>query len=277
MDLYLRTCIEASKDFTVNYSTSFSRGIRMLGKRYRDPVYAVYGFVRIADEIVDTFHGHEKKFLLERYMDETRDSIERGLGTNPILHSFQWAVNEYGIDKSLVKAFFDSMLMDLEPARHDTVSYREYIYGSAEVVGLMCLQIFYRDEPEQFGELKKYARKLGEAFQKVNFLRDINADFTERERVYFPELKPENFTAEIKKNIEEDIEQAFLDSKEGIKALKKEARLGVYLAYRYYFMLYKIISKKDADTLMASRISLSNTMKLWLLLSSYIRNKLKLI
>lgn len=277
MDLYLKTCIEASKDFTINYSTSFSRGIRMLGKRYRAPVYAVYGFVRIADEIVDTFHGHEKKFLLERYIDETWDSVDRGLGTNPVLHSFQWVVNEYGIDRCLVQAFFDSMLMDLEPARHDADSYREYIYGSAEVVGLMCLQIFYRDEAEQFGKLKKYARKLGEAFQKVNFLRDISDDFTERERVYFPELKSENFTGEIKKSIEKDIERAFLDSKEGIRALKKEARFGVYLAYRYYFMLYKIISRKDAATLTASRISVSNTMKLWLLLSSYIRNKLKLI
>ncbi|MFP4489249.1 MAG: phytoene/squalene synthase family protein [Bacteroidales bacterium] len=277
MDLYLKTCIEASKDFTVNYSSSFSMGIRMLGRRYRDPVYAVYGFVRIADEIVDTFHGHEKELLLKRYMDETWDSVDRGLGTNPVLHSFQWVVNEYGIDRSLVQAFFDSMFMDLVPARHDAESYREYIYGSAEVVGLMCLQIFYRDEAEQFGKLKKYARKLGEAFQKVNFLRDISADFTERERVYFPELKPGNFTGEIKRNIEKDIEQAFLDSKKGIRLLKKEARFGVYLAYRYYYMLYKIIRKKDVPTLMASRISVSNTMKLWLLLSSYIRNRLKLI
>lgn len=277
MDLYLKTCIQASKDFTNNYSSSFSKGIGMLSRQYRYPVYAVYGFVRIADEIVDTFHDQDKKLLLEKYIGETYDSIDRKLSANPILHSFQWAVNEYGIQRSLVQAFFDSMLMDLEPSRHNNDSYEKYIYGSAEVVGLMCLQIFYRDEPHKYEELRQYARKLGEAFQKVNFLRDISADFRERERVYFPELMPENFTGEKKKSIEKEIEQAFLDSKGGIRALRREARFGVYLAYRYYFMLYKIISKKDTATLMSSRISVSRAMKLWLLLSSLVRNRLKLI
>jgi len=277
MDLYLQTCIKTSKVFTNKYSTSFSKGISMLGKKYRDPVYAVYGFVRIADEIVDTFHDHEKEILLKSYIQETYDSIERRLGTNPVLHSFQWAVNEYGIGRDLIQAFFDSMLMDLEPTKHNTSTYKKYIFGSAEVVGLMCLQIFYKDEPEQFEGLKKYARKLGEAFQKVNFLRDINADLTERERVYFPELKPENFTLEIKKSIEKDIRQAFLDSKVGIRALKKEARFGVYLAYQYYYMLFRIISRTDVETLMTQRMSVSNASTLWLLVSSYIRNKLNLI
>jgi len=277
MDLYLQTCIKTSKVFTNKYSTSFSKGISMLGKKYRDPVYAVYGFVRIADEIVDTFHDHEKEILLKSYIQETYDSIERRLGTNPVLHSFQWAVNEYGIGRDLIQAFFDSMLMDLEPTKHNTSTYKKYIFGSAEVVGLMCLQIFYKDEPEQFEELKKYARKLGEAFQKVNFLRDINADLTERERVYFPELKPENFTLEIKKSIEKDIRQAFLDSRVGIRVLKKEARFGVYLAYQYYYMLFRIISRTDVETLMTQRMSVSNACKLWLLVSSFIRNKLNLI
>jgi len=277
MDLYLQSCIKTSKVFTNRYSTSFSRGIRMLGRKYRDPVYAVYGFVRIADEIVDTFHDQDKKELLEGYIRETYDSIERGLGTNPVLHSFQWAVNEYGIEKELIQAFFDSMLMDLEPSRHDNNSYEQYIFGSAEVVGLMCLRIFYRDEPEKFQELKKYARKLGEAFQKVNFLRDIEADLSERERVYFPGLKPEKFTVEVKREIEKDIRKSFLDSKQGIKELKKEVRFGVYLAYRYYFTLFKIIRRTDVHTLMSRRISVSNTRKMALLLGSYIRNGLGLI
>lgn len=277
MDLYLQSCIKTSKVFTNRYSTSFSRGIRMLGRKYRDPVYAVYGFVRIADEIVDTFHDQDKKELLERYIRETYDSIERGLGTNPVLHSFQWAVNEYGIEKELIQAFFDSMLMDLKPSRHDNSSYEQYIFGSAEVVGLMCLRIFYSDEPGKFEELKKYARKLGEAFQKVNFLRDIEADLNERERVYFPGLKPEKFTGEVKKEIEKDIRRSFLDSKQGIKELKKEVRFGVYLAYRYYFTLFNIISRTDVNTLMSRRISVSNTRKIGLLLSSYLRNKLGLI
>ncbi|MEA1886763.1 MAG: squalene/phytoene synthase family protein [Bacteroidota bacterium] len=277
MDLYLQICIKTSKVFTNYYSTSFSKGIRMLGKKYRDPGYAVYGFVRIADEIVDTFHDQGKEVLLKAYIQETYDSIERKLGTNPVLHSFQWVVNEYGIGKDLIQAFFDSMLMDLEPSRHNKETYQQYIFGSAEVVGLMCLQIFYKDEPEKYEELKKYARKLGEAFQKVNFLRDINADLTERERVYFPELKPENFTMEIKKSIEKDIRQSFIDSKEGIRALKKETRLGVYLAYQYYYKLFRIISKTDVKTLMKKRMSVSTASKLWLLFSSYIRNKLNLI
>lgn len=277
MDLYLQSCIKTSKVFTNRYSTSFSRGIRMLGKKYRDPVYAVYGFVRIADEIVDTFHDQDKKDLLEGYIRETYDSIERGLGTNPVLHSFQWAVNEYGIGRDLIQSFFDSMLMDLRPTRHNNSTYEEYIFGSAEVVGLMCLQIFYRNEPEKFEELKKYARKLGEAFQKVNFLRDIEADLAERDRVYFPELKPGNFTGEIKRKIEEDIRQSFLDSRQGIRGLKKEVRFGVYLAYRYYFTLFRLISKTDVKTLMSKRMSVSTITKLWLLVSAYLRNKLNLI
>jgi phytoene/squalene synthetase len=252
-------------------------GIRMLGKKYRNPVYAVYGFVRIADEIVDTFHDQDKQELLEGYIRETYDSIERGLGTNPVLHSFQWAVNEYGIERDLIQAFFDSMLMDLKPSRHDDNSYEQYIFGSAEVVGLMCLRIFYRDEPEKFEELKKYARRLGEAFQKVNFLRDIEADLTERERVYFPGLKPEKFTTAVKKEIEKDIRRSFLDSKQGIKGLKKEVRFGVYLAYRYYFTLFKIISRTDVNTLMSKRISVSRYRKGALLVSTYFRNKLGLI
>ncbi len=277
MDLYLQTCIKTSKVFTNKYSTSFSRGISMLGEKYRDAVYAVYGFVRVADEIVDTFHEQEKEILLNAYIEETYSSIDRRLGTNPILHSFQWAVNEFGIRRDLIRAFFDSMLMDLEPSRHNKQTYEQYIFGSAEVVGLMCLQIFYKDEPEKFDELKVYARKLGEAFQKVNFLRDINADLTERERVYFPELKPENFTAETKRSIEKDIRQTFIDSKEGIRALNKDARFGVYLAYQYYFQLFRVISKTDVNTLMKKRISVSNISKLWLLISSYIKNKLNLI
>ncbi|MBN1388573.1 MAG: phytoene/squalene synthase family protein [Bacteroidales bacterium] len=277
MDLYLQTCIKTSKVFTKKYSTSFSKGISMLGKKYRDPVYAVYGFVRIADEIVDTFHDQEKEILLRAYIKETYDSIDRGLGTNPVLHSFQWAVNEYGISRDLIKAFFDSMLMDLEPSRHNKKTYEQYIFGSAEVVGLMCLQIFYKGEPDKFEELKLYACKLGEAFQKVNFLRDIHADLKERERVYFPELKPENFTPETKRIIEKDILQTFSDSKDGIRSLKKEARFGVYLAYQYYFKLFRIISKTDVETLMQHRMSVSTASKLWLLLSSYLRNKLNLV
>ncbi|MDT8400536.1 MAG: phytoene/squalene synthase family protein [Bacteroidales bacterium] len=277
MDLYLQSCIKSSKLFTNKYSTSFSRGIRMLGRKYRDPVYAVYGFVRIADEIVDTFHNQDKEELLERYIRETYDAIERGLGTNPVLHSFQWVVNEYGIGRDLIQSFFDSMLMDLRPARHDNSTYKQYIFGSAEVVGLMCLKIFYRDEPEKFEELKKYACKLGEAFQKVNFLRDIHADLTERERVYFPDLRPEKFTEEIKKEIERDIRQSFLHSRKGIRSLKKEVRFGVYLAYRYYLTLFRLISKTDVKTLMSERMSVSNFTKMWLVVSSYIKNLLGLI
>ncbi len=276
MDLYTRNAIDVSKKTTKNYSTSFSLGVRILGKQYRDPIYAVYGFVRFADEIVDTFHGHDQKAMFQKFKAETYEAINNRISSNPILHSFQWVVNLYNIDHDLIHSFLDSMEMDLYHKDYNKSRFQKYIYGSAEVVGLMCLRVFTA-QSNGYVDRMYYARKLGEAFQKVNFLRDIRADFIERGRSYFPGIDFQNFDNEAKKKIEEDIKFDFDEAFKGIKMLEPEVRLGVYLAYRYYLQLFKKIRKTDASEITKKRFRVADSMKLWLLVSSWVKFKLGLV
>ncbi len=218
-ELFDQTTFECSKLVTLRYSTSFSLGIKTLDKKFHLPIYAIYGFVRYADEIVDTFHDFDKAALLEEFKAETFKAIEKGISLNPILHSFQLVVNEYQIDKHLIEAFLFSMEMDLYKKRFDDSKYEEYIYGSAEVVGLMCLKVFCKGNDSEYQTLMPSAKKLGAAFQKVNFLRDLKSDYEERGRVYFPGVDFKQFTPEVKKQIEEDIAKDFEEALVGIMKL----------------------------------------------------------
>lgn len=276
MDLYTLNSLDVSKKTTENYSTSFSLGVRVLNKQFRMPIYAIYGFVRFADEIVDTFHGHDQKDLFEKFKKDTYEAIEQGISSNPILHSFQWVVNTYAIDHDLIKAFLHSMEMDLYKKDYTKEGFQKYVYGSAEVVGLMCLRVFSIPK-DGYSDLVPFARKLGEAFQKVNFLRDLKADYIERGRTYFPGVDFENFDNKAKKEIEDDIQADFDEALIGIKKLDPKARLGVYLAYVYYLELFKKIKRTDASKIIKKRYRVSDKKKTWLLLSSYIKNKFGLI
>ena len=232
MDLYTKTTLECSKVITEHYSTSFTLGIKTLDKRFHLPIYAIYGFVRFADEIVDTFEGCDKKALLSRFKSDTYTAIEEGISLNPVLHSFQLIVNKYKIDHELIESFLHSMEMDLYYADYNQEGYEAYIYGSAEVVGLMCLRVFCEGNLAEYDRLKADAKRLGSAFQKVNFLRDIKSDFQERGRTYFPDVDFTNFTLEDKKTIENDIQADFDAAQRGILELPKGAKGGVYLAYK---------------------------------------------
>lgn len=272
MDLYTRNAIDVSKLTTKNYSTSFSIGIRLLGKKYRDAIYSIYGFVRVADEIVDTFHGHNQAELLAEFRHETYKAIEQRIHTNPILHSFQWVVNNYNIERELIDSFLDSMEMDLYQQTFTEEEYHKYIYGSAEVVGLMCLRVFYANEPLVYESLKPSARKLGEAFQKINFLRDINSDIRERGRFYFPNVDLSEFNNTTKLEIEKDIQFDFDEAFKGIKRLKPEARLGVYISYIYYLSLFRKIKRANAQSLFKKRHRVSDAGKMYLLIRGYFEN-----
>lgn len=276
--LYQASCVQCSELITKNYSTSFSLGIRVFDKEFRDPIYSIYGFVRFADEIVDTFHDHNKKELLADYRKETFKAIEQKISLNPILHAFQQVVNEYAIDHILITDFLDSMEMDLEKSAYESEAiYNKYIYGSAEVVGLMCLQVFTRGDKTFFDELAPYARSLGAAFQKINFLRDINSDLKERGRVYFPGLDLNRFDEYTKQEILKDIQKDFDNALEGIRRLPNGARRGVYLAYIYYLHLYKNIRNASIEKILAERIRVSARTKVYLLMNSVVKNSLNLL
>lgn len=266
-----------SKIITRDYSTSFSIGIHMLHKRLHPAIYAIYGFVRLADEIVDTFHDHDKATLLDKFTAETYDAIERKISTNPVLNAFQIVVNEYKIEKELIDAFLHSMRLDLSEHQYDESGYQEYIYGSAEVVGLMCLRVFCEGNEALYNKLLLPAKKLGAAFQKVNFLRDMKSDYKERGRVYFPGVDFDRFTDEDKAMIEKDIEQDFNDSYEGIKNLPESARLGVLTAYIYYKALFKKITLLPASKVRTERIRVPNSGKMVLLAKTWFRYHLRLI
>lgn len=263
---------EASIAVTKKYSTSFYKGVSFLDKKIRDDVHAVYGFVRFADEIVDSFHDFDKNVLLAEFKAETFLSIERKISLNPILNSFQKAVNQYEIDYDLIDAFFHSMEMDLNPVKYDDVKYDEYIFGSAEVVGLMCLKIFVYGSEEEYQKLKPYAKKLGSAFQKINFLRDLKDDFNNLGRLYFPHIGEGGMSNEDKLAIELEIEDEFREAFIGIKMLPKSSRLGVYVSYVYYTKLLAKIKRKTIHDLMTERIRISNEKKLMLMFQSYLRN-----
>jgi phytoene synthase len=268
---------EMSKLTTKRYSTSFSMGISFLSKEIQKPIYAVYGFVRFADEIVDSFHGFEKQSLLEDFQRQTYEAIESGISLNPILNSFQWAVNKYDIDRELIDTFLRSMAMDLEKKAYDETKYAEYILGSAEVVGLMCLKIFVFGNEKEYQRLKPAAMKLGSAFQKINFLRDLKADYQQLGRTYFPGIDLNEFNATVKKEIEADIEIDFQKGYEGILQLPKNARFGVYMAYIYYYKLFKKIKSTDPQVILNERIRIPNKRKYGLFVSSFVRHNLNLI
>ena len=266
-----------SRVTTQRYSTSFSLGIRFLHSDMHKPIYSIYGFVRFADEIVDTFHGFDKARLLADFKSQTYQSIEDGISLNPILNSFQWVVNKYNIPLELIETFLKSMEMDLDKNMYDKYGYEEYILGSAEVVGLMCLKVFVEGAEEEYTRLKPLAMKLGSAFQKINFLRDLKADYHELGRTYFPGIDLNEFNSRVKKEIEEDIEIDFKLGYEGIKQLPKKARFGVYVAYIYYYKLFNKIKGTPAHTILNERIRIPNNKKLRILLSSYVKHNLNLL
>ena len=272
--LFHRTCAECSRLVTRRYSTSFSLGIRMFHPRFRGSIYGIYGFVRFADEIVDTFHDYPKAELFERFREDTWRALEEGISLNPVLHSFQHVVRKYGIERELIEAFLDSMEMDLTESSYDSRGYNEYIYGSAEVVGLMCLRVFCEGNDAQYQKLKAPAQRLGAAFQKINFLRDIKSDHEERGRVYFPGVDFSRFTQEDKWQIEADIKQDFDAALEGIRMLPKGSRLGVYLAYKYYTHLFLKIKSAPPQRVTQERFRLSGKRKVYLLCSSALRHQL---
>lgn len=277
MDLYSKVSLECSKLVTNRYSTSFSLGIRMFAHEFRSPVYAIYGFVRFADEIVDTFHDSDKERLLENFRLDTYRAISDKLSLNPVLQSFQLVVNKYGIDHELIDAFLHSMKIDLTRRSFNTDEYKEYIYGSAEVVGLMCLKVFLNGDDAEYNKLKPYAMALGSAFQKINFLRDIKADYEERGRVYFPGLDYHNFSDHEKQMIEDDILKDFNTAYIGIVQLPKGVRLGVYCAYKYYTNLFYKIRNLPVQALAQNRIRVSDKRKLYLLTTSAFQNSLGML
>lgn len=275
MELYDETCFECSRIITQKYSTSFSLGIRAFDKQFHYPIYGIYGFVRYADEIVDTFHEQDKARLLAGFRQQTFEAIDQQISLNPVLHSFQLVVNTYNIGHDLIDAFLRSMEMDISKTGYDDGSYREYIYGSAEVVGLMCLRVFAQGNDDMYRQLLPQARSLGAAFQKINFLRDIKADYEERGRTYFPEVDFILFTEEDKQQIEQDIETDFNHALEGIKQLPEGCRKGVYVAYVYYLELFRKIRNTPAGTIAQKRIRVPNSRKMWLLAQALVKNKLK--
>jgi phytoene synthase len=276
-ELYDIVSINCSRLTTKTYSTSFSIGIWCLGKSLRDPIYAIYGFVRLADEIVDSFHDYDKKMLLERFKKETDLAINEKISLNPILNSFQATVNQFGIDRELIDKFLESMEMDLENKQYDLAGLKQYILGSAEVVGLMCLRVFCFGKSARYEELKPYAMSLGSAFQKVNFLRDLNADFTGMGRTYFPGLEINHFDDQNKKLIEESIESDFYAAYTGIRQLPRSSRFGVYVAYVYYRALFKKIKNTPSTKILESRIRIHNRHKAILLAYSYFKHQLNLL
>jgi phytoene/squalene synthetase len=277
LELFDKTCMECSKLITNRYSTSFSSGIRVFDKKYREPIYAVYGFVRFADEIVDTFHDYPKEELLDQFRKDTYTAIEKGVCLNPVLHAFQQTVRKYQIDLELIDAFLDSMEMDLHFQQYEDSMYKKYIYGSAEVVGLMCLKIFTEGDRELYESLKAPACSLGAAFQKINFLRDMKSDYQDRGRVYFPGVDFVNFCLEDKVQIEKDIEKDFKDAYLGIVQLPSGVRLGVFLAYTYYVELFEKIRKAPVSRVVKERIRVNDWRKVALLFSSALRTRLNLI
>jgi phytoene/squalene synthetase len=265
---------KSSKLTTVTYSTSFSMGIRFFSRRFHDPIYAIYGFVRFADEIVDTFHEYDKNKLLDDFKRDTYAAINDKISLNPILNNFQWAVNKYKIENELIDTFLRSMEMDLYKDEYDRKGYEEYILGSAEVVGLMCLRVFCEGNEEQYYDLKPSAMRLGAAFQKINFLRDLSHDYHGLGRSYFPGIEIEKFDERTKAKVEEEINSDFQAGLEGIRRLPDGARFGVYVAYVYFYALFKKIRKVSAERLLRERIRVPDPEKYALLVSSYMKDKM---
>ncbi|MDQ3193259.1 MAG: phytoene/squalene synthase family protein [Bacteroidota bacterium] len=268
---------QSSKLTTRTYSTSFSLGIYFLENKLRSSIYSIYGFVRFADEIVDSFEGYDKKYLLNKFKQDTYEAIETRISLNPILNSFQNTVNEFKISHDLIETFLLSMEMDLEKIDYSKEKYNQYILGSAEVVGLMCLCVFSEGNQKMYEEFKPSAMSLGAAFQKVNFLRDIKADYQTLGRTYFPEVDMNNFTSQEKTSIEQEIEDDFKAALKGIRKLPLSSRGGVYLAYVYYYSLFKKIKNVPVEKVLTERVRISNGKKFRLMLNSMFCYKLNLI
>ncbi len=277
LDLYQSTCHECSRLITRRYSTSFSAGIRAFAPAIRGPIYAIYGFVRFGDEIVDTFYDYPQASLLEKFEADTWHALDDRISLNPVLNAFQDVVHTYGIDRDLIKAFLHSMEMDLTRQTYCPEGYDTYIYGSAEVVGLMCLHVFCQGDTSLYQQLGEPARRLGAAFQKINFLRDLKSDFEERGRIYFPGVDFNQFTEEVKKQIEADIYADFQEGYKGILLLPSSSRSGVYLAYIYYLNLFKKIRETPCHILQEKRIRVSDFEKMLLLVKTSVRAKMNLL
>ena len=275
--LYDQLSYSISETTTKKYSTSFSLGIATLAKELRAPIYAIYGFVRLADEIVDSFHGYNKVELMAKMRQDTIDAIQQGISINPILQSFQDTYNKYQIPWELVDTFLKSMEMDLEDIDYDSETYKQYILGSAEVVGLMCLKVFVSGDEKEYERLKPHAMMLGSAFQKINFLRDLKDDYQLLGRTYFPNVDMSNFNAETKKALELEVEAEFVASLEGIKMLPNSSRMGVYLAYTYYRSLLNKIKRTSACAIVNQRVRIPNSKKVSLMMGSYFRVKMAML
>ncbi len=275
--LFDQLSVNVSKATTRAYSTSFSLGIYFLSNCLRNAIYSIYGFVRLADEIVDSFAGYDQRKLLAEFTEDTYEAIKNKISVNPVLNSFQQAVNEYNIELELIATFLKSMEMDLEKVDYTEEKYQQYILGSAEVVGLMCLKVFTDEKPELYNELKPYAMKLGAAFQKVNFLRDMKDDYIVLGRTYFPNLNMTHFSSNVKRQIEQEIEEDFKTGLTGIKKLPSSSKGGVFLAYVYYQSLFKKIKKLPAHKILNERIRINNGKKIGLMINSLVINKMHLI
>ena len=278
-ELFDQVSFDTSKLVTKKYSTSFSLAVKMLSPTIRSAIYNIYGFVRFADEIVDTFHDYTKEELLDDFEKEYYKALENGISLNPILNSFQATVKRYNITDDLVKSFLKSMRADLSKTAYETQEeYNEYIYGSADVVGLMCLKVFVDGDDEKYNELKNAAMRLGSAFQKVNFLRDLKDDFELLNRSYFPNVDLTSLDTESKhliiQEIEDDFDFAF---NHGILKLPVEAKFGVYMAYRYYRRLLKKLNSVPSSEIIETRVRISDPMKINLLARSYVKYKLNMI
>lgn len=244
-----------------------------LSPAIRPAIYAIYGYVRLADEIVDSFHDYNKRLLLDRFTEQTWQALDERISLNPVLQSFQEAVHHYQIDRRLIEQFLHSMQMDLAPVEYNSARYKEYILGSAEVVGLMCLQVFVEGNTQAYESLKHYAMKLGSVFQKVNFLRDLKDDYQVLGRTYFPDIEMSSFDNESKRTIERDIESEFKEALVGIRRLPACSRFGVYLAYKYYWSLFLKIRQLPAQRILEERIRIPRVQKLSLMMSSYLQYK----
>ncbi|HBL37884.1 MAG TPA: phytoene synthase [Flavobacteriales bacterium] len=277
MNLYDNVCKACSVLATKSYSTSFSMGIRFLSPALRQPIYSIYGFVRFADEIVDSFHHADKAVLFERFKQDTENALNERISLNPILHAFQDVYHTYNLDKKHVDLFLRSMEWDLHKSDYDRMGFEEYIVGSAEVVGLMCLKVFVDGDQAENDRLMPFAERLGAAFQKINFLRDLKADYQEMGRTYFPNLDLSNFNEETKKRIEDEIDADFQEAYRGIVQLPRSSRLGVYIAYIYYQRLFQKIRSLPSHRIMEERIRIANAHKVTLAFSSYLRHSLNLL
>ncbi len=277
IDLFHKVSENCSKATTKGYSTSFFSSIKLLHNQLQQPIHNVYGFVRFADEIVDTFHDFDKKDLLQQFKQETYAAIDRKISLNPILNSFQITVNKYNIGHDLIEAFFTSMEYDLEKKTYTEQGYKEYIYGSAEVVGLMCLHVFCEGNLSKFNKLKSYARSLGAAFQKVNFLRDLKADKDGLGRMYFPNCNFDNFTTHQKLEIEKDIQNDFDEALKGIILLPIKSKKGVYVAYKYYLSLFKKIKQTKPELILEKRIRIPNYSKAFIVAKAGLRLQLNIL